>query len=62
MLIGGQNDSRSSAFMFPFCNIDRQYELATDQVNQNHGVTVLQGSQRSSACRGHDVWRKEMKT
>lgn len=43
MLIGRQSDIKSHAFLFPFSELDRQHELDTKQVNQNYGVTVLQG-------------------
>lgn len=38
MLIDRQSDIGNQAFIFPLCEIDRQYELHTEQINQNHGV------------------------
>lgn len=44
MLIGGQSDTGSQVFSFPFYDIDNQHEVDTDQVNRNHGVTALQNT------------------
>ena len=38
MLIDRRSDIGNQAFVFPLCEIDRQYELHTEQISQNHGV------------------------
>lgn len=38
MLIDRRSDTGNQAFVLPLCEIGRQYELHTEQINQNHGV------------------------